>query len=211
MKPEQSTVYIVDDDRAFRESLLFLIESAGFAARGFDSALRFLQECDPAARGSMLLDIRMPEMTGLELLAALPQRGIKLPVIMITGHGDVPMAVRAIKAGAFDFYEKPFNDASLLACVRRAIALDSDRHGKVLHQSAIQSRINLLTPRERQVLEGVIEGRLNKQIAEDLKLSEKTVESHRSNLMKKMQAQNVVHLVKLVLESNPLATAAADQ
>ena len=209
MNPGNSVVHIVDDDRALRESLCFLIESADLPARAFESAAQFLDACDAASTGCLLLDIRMPEMNGLELLAALPERAIHLPVIMITGHGDVPMAVRAMKDGAFDFFEKPFNDEALLACVRRAIDFDQKQRRRHDQREAVRARLSRLTSRERQVLEGVIRGRLNKQIAEELDLSEKTIESHRANLMRKMQAENVVDLVKLIVDGNHLAELTA--
>ena len=209
MNPGNSVVHIVDDDRALRESLCFLIESADLPARAFESAAQFLDACDAASTGCLLLDIQMPEMTGLVMLAALPEWGIHLPVIMITGHGDVPMAVRAMKDGAFDFFEKPFNDEALLACVRRAIDFDQKQRRRHDQREAVRARLSRLTSRERQVLEGVIRGRLNKQIAEELDLSEKTIESHRANLMRKMQAENVVDLVKLIVDGNHLAELTA--
>ncbi len=194
----QPTVYVVDDDAALRESLAFLIESVGLQVRTFESADDFLTGIAPDAHGCLLLDVRMPGMSGLELQARLGDHGITLPVLILTGHGDVPMAVRAMKAGAFDFFEKPFNDQALLDRINRAIEHDGHRRQTNGQMRAIAERLDRLSPREREVLDLVVSGRLNKEIAADLGVSEKTVESHRSKVMFKMEANSLVELVRLV-------------
>jgi len=199
MSDGHPTVFVVDDDPAMRESICWLIESIGLKAKAFPSAAAFLGEYDPAAPGCLVLDIRMPNMSGMELHARLLEKKIPLPVLIITGHGDVPMAVRAMKNGAFEFLEKPFNDQALLERIQQAIELDARRRQSSQRHADVQRRRQTLTPRERQVLDLVVNGRLNKQIAVDLDLSEKTVETHRSNVMRKMGAATVVELVRMVL------------
>ena len=195
----EPTVFVVDDDKAMRESLCWLIESVGLPYRSFARAEDFLRSYDPAQPGCLLLDVRMAGMSGIELHERLRQRAITMPVIIITGHGDVPMAVRAMKAGAFDFFEKPFNDQALLERVRQAIESDGQYRRRLEKVSQIRLRIESLSPREAQVMALVAAGRLNKQIAAQLAVSEKTVESHRASLMKKMRAASVVELVRMAL------------
>jgi FixJ family two-component response regulator len=191
-------VFIVDDDDAIRESLAFLMDSAGLSAQALPSAQAFL-DAYGGQPGCLLLDVRMPGMTGLELLARVKGLGIRLPVILLTGHGDVPMAVRAMSAGAFHFFEKPFDDRKLLEKIQQAI--DHDRRERHSQQSArrLAARMNSLSPRERQVLDLVVAGLLNWQMAAQLQISEKTIESHRASMMRKMEAQNVVDLVHMVV------------
>lgn len=191
-------VFIVDDDLAIRESLAFLIESVGLAARTFASAQDFLDHYDPAAPGCLLLDIRMPGMTGLQLQAKLNEQRAAIPVILLTGHGDVPMAVRAMNDGAFYFFEKPFNDQALLDQIRRAIDHDGRRRGAAAMAGEVAARLEGLTRREREVLDLVVDGMPNRRMAETLNLSEKTIESHRAGMMRKMKAKNVVDLVHLM-------------
>ena len=196
----QATVFVVDDDPAMRESLCWLIESIGLNARAFESAAAFLNAFDPAAPGCLVVDVRMPGMSGLELHTRLAEQAASLPVLIITGHGDVPMAVRAMKNGAFDFLEKPFNDQALLERIGQAIEHDKKQRQAQQRDAQYQARVQSLSPRERQVLDMVVQARLNKQIAATLELSEKTVETHRANVMRKMGAVTVVELVRMVME-----------
>lgn len=193
------TVFIVDDDDAVRDSLSWLMRSVGLAAESFGSAQAFLDACDPERPGCLVLDIRMPGMSGLDLQEKLHQRHIQLPIIIISGHADVPMAVRALKAGAFDFIEKPFNDQLLLDCVQRAIEKDLERRRELAEQADVATRLEQLTPREREVLELVVHGAPNKIISRELGVSLKTVEAHRARVMDKLQAGSAAELVRLVL------------
>lgn len=196
----QATVFVVDDDPAMCESLCWLIESIGLKARSFASAAEFLNEYDPNRPGCLVTDVRMPGMSGLELHARLAEKRSPLPVLLITGHGDVPMAVRALKNGAFDFLEKPFNDQALLERIQQAILQDHQQRERNRNNQQFQAKLATLTPRERQVLDLVVQARLNKQIAALLELSEKTIETHRANVMRKMKVATVVELVRMVLE-----------
>ncbi len=208
-KPEamltQATVFVVDDDPAMCESLCWLIESAGLKAKSFASAAEFLSEYDPDRPGCLVTDVRMPGMSGLELHARLAENRSPLPVLLITGHGDVPMAVRAMRHGVFDFLEKPFNDQALLERIQQAIHLDRQRREQGRRNRQFQARLASLTPRERQVMDLVVQARLNKQVAALLNLSEKTIETHRANVMRKMKVATVVELVRLVMEHQPPA------
>jgi FixJ family two-component response regulator len=188
------TVFIVDDDSTLRESLSWLLQSMRMPVRAFGSAREFLSTCDASQAGCVLLDVRMPEISGLQLQQMMGARGMRLPVIFITGHGDVAMAVRAMKAGACDFLEKPFNDQLLLERVQQCIALDADLRRKAAEHQRIAERAGSLTHRESEVLDGVLAGRSNKQIAADLGISVKTVEVHRAHVMEKMQAATVGQL-----------------
>lgn len=192
-------IFVVDDDPALRESLKWLIESVDLDVQVHASAKEFLEACDTSLPGCLVLDIRMPEMDGLELQAKLDEVQIHLPVIFITGHGEVPMAVQAMKAGAFDFIEKPFSDQELLGCIERALARDAQERKRRARQESVAARVSLLTPRERQVMEMMTTGKPTKAIAQELGLSPKTVEIHRSRVTKKMQARNLAHLVQIVL------------
>jgi two-component system response regulator FixJ len=192
----EPTVFVVDDDQAVRDSLCWLIEAAGLNVKACVSAVEFLSLYDPQWPGCLVLDVRLPGMSGLDLQRELQQRQIQIPIIIITGHGDVSTAVRAMKAGAIDFIEKPFSDDALIQRIRDALDRDATARMAQADRLSIQQRIASLTPREKQVLELVVQGKLNKQIAADLQLSQKTVEAHRANLMSKMQATNVADLVK---------------
>lgn len=192
-------VYVVDDDEAVRDSLRFVLEASAYRVLAFDSAERFLRDFDPKAIACLVLDVRMPGMSGLELQEQLRARGLDLPIVFITGHGDVPMAVAAMKRGAADFIEKPFDQAALKAVVDRL--LDQARTGAAERE---RRRLNAallarLTGREAQVLERIMAGRLNKQIADDLGISIKTVEAHRANIMDKLHARTVADLMKIAL------------
>ncbi|EIC21700.1 response regulator FixJ [Thiorhodovibrio frisius] len=199
---DEHWVYVVDDDEAMRESLQWLIESDGMRVRTFGSADAFLSACEPGWSGCLLLDVRMPGMSGLELQAYLSRRSICLPVIVITGHGDVAMAVRAMKAGALDFIEKPFNDDALLGSIRRALETDDRDRVQRSARSEIQSRMTDLTPREHEVMDMVVEGQSNREIATALSVSIKTVEVHRARVMDKMQADSLADLVRMAIMAN---------
>ena len=196
-------VHVVDDDDAMRHSLLFLLECAGLEARSYESALAFLDRLEAMERGCIVTDVRMPGMSGLELVAALKAKAIADPVIVITGHGDVPLAVEAMKAGVSDFLEKPFDDQQLLSAVRRAL----DASGSIVAQQAerreIEERVAALSGREREVLDGLVEGKPNKIIAFDLGISARTVEIYRANVMTKMQAKSLSELVRMSLSARP--------
>lgn len=199
MTETRPIVYVVDDDIAMRKSLQHLLESVGLSTRVFESAGEFLSSYEPAAVGCAIVDVRMPGISGLDLQEQMRMRGIDLPVIVVTGHADVQMAVRAMKAGAFDFIEKPFNEQLLLERVQRAIDLHSKVYVVQMEREAILARMRSLTPRETQVMEMVVNGSPNKQIAASLGLSEKTVEVHRSHVMTKLSAGNAADLIRMVL------------
>ncbi len=191
-------VFIVDDDDAVRDSLQILLESAGYAdVRTFASAGAFLASADPKPGDCLLLDVRMPDMDGLELQAALLERSIRIPTIVMTAHGDVPIAVRAMKAGAMDFLEKPFSDDVMLACVQRAWALSHKNDETSQLAAETQARIDNLTGRERDVLDGLILGDPNKIIAYKLGISPRTVEIYRARVMEKMAAESLSALVRM--------------
>ena len=194
------TVFIVDDEAAVAESLRWLIESVGLRVETFSAASEFLARYRPERAGCLVLDVRMPEMSGLELQERLNVRGVSLPIIFVTGHGGVQTAVRALKGGAIDFIEKPFDDQRMLDLVQKALALDAEtrRHSAV--QAGAAARYASLSAREREVLDLLIEGQTNKAIARSLGLSAKTVETYRANVMQKMAAPTVPHLVRQVLD-----------
>jgi len=192
-------VYVVDDDRIAGESLQWLIESAHLPVKVFSRGLDFLEFYQPDLCGCVLLDVRMPDINGMELHARLKEKGNHIPVIMVTGHADVSMAVRAMKAGAYDFIEKPYNDSLMLERIQSAMAYDQDNRRNQQRVEQIQQRVETLTPREREVMSRVLESRPNKLIAADLGISIKTVELHRANLMSKMQATSSTELVRLAL------------
>lgn len=205
MTDSNATVFVVDDDQAMRNSLKWLISSVGMRVECFGSADEFLASHHAGGAGCLLLDVRMPGMSGLELQEVLVDRGITLPVIIITGHGDVPMAVRAMKAGAVEFIEKPFNDELLLDAIRRALALDEKQRDLQQERAGVTERLAELTPREREVMEMVTEGMSNKEIAGQLGVSAKTVEAHRARVMEKMRAGSLAELVRMALLSRELA------
>ena len=194
-----STVYVVDDDPAMRDSLSWLLSSVNLKAETFASADDFLARWEPSHPGCLLLDLRMAGMNGLELQERLVERGHEIPIIFISGHGDVPTAVRAMQAGAVEFLTKPFSERFLLERVRVALESDIEARRKRRELETVKARYAVLTPRERQVLTRVITGMVNREVAEDLAISPKTVELHRSNLMKKMHADSVPDLVAMCL------------
>jgi len=195
----QPTVFVVDDNQAMRNSLKWLIESVGMKVEVFASADEFLQSYFPGCPGCVLLDVRMPGMNGLDLQEFMQERRIRIPVIIITGHGDVPMAVRAMKAGAVDFIEKPFRDELLLESIQKAIQIDNRQREVQGARSSIAARLAQLTPRELEVMEMVTEGASNKEIAVSLGVSTKTVEAHRARVMEKMEATSLAELVKMAM------------
>lgn len=194
-----ATVYVVDDDPALRESLGYLLQSEGLTVRAFENARLFLAAYDREARGCLVVDVRMPEMSGLQLQEHLATEGSTLPVIVITGHGDVPMAVKALKNGALDFIEKPFADQQLLDRVHEALDVDRRLHGERAKRDDILRRLQRLTKREREVMTGVAEGKANKVIAEELGLSPKTVEVHRARLMQKLEVDSLAQLMRFAI------------
>ena len=195
------TVFIVDDEEAVRDSLQWLLESKGLKVALFDSAETFLASYTPDRAGCLVVDVRMPGMSGLELQEKLAEWQYTIPVIFITGHGDVPMAVQAVKHGAVDFLEKPFNDKELLQIVQRCLEQDQQQRAKQQQVDSTQSRLASLTPREREVMQLVVAGKLNKQIADQLNISIKTVEAHRAKVMEKAGAHSLAELVQIVLAS----------
>lgn len=194
-----STVFIVDDDEAVRDSLRWLLEANGYRVRPYASAETFLDEYDPGQIGVLIADVRMPGMSGLELQEQLIARKAPLPIVFITGHGDVPMAVTTIKKGAVDFLEKPFNEADLRDTVARMLEQAVQRISQYQAQRDHEAMLARLTAREQQVLGRIVAGRLNKQIADDLGISIKTVEAHRANIMEKLNANTVADLLKIAL------------
>ncbi|MES9966469.1 MAG: response regulator transcription factor [Sedimenticola sp.] len=195
----EMTVFIVDDDQEVRDALQLLMESVGLNVETFGSAQEYLDQFDPGRPGCLVLDIRMPGMSGLDLQARLAAENIHPPIVIITGHGDVPMAVRAVQAGAVDFVQKPFNDQQLLDSVHRAIEQDAVQRGEVSKLLEIRDRLDKLTPREREVMELVIAGKRNKVIAADLNISQSTVEAHRAKVMEKMEADTLSSLMRMML------------
>jgi two-component system response regulator FixJ len=196
------TVFVVDDDPAMRASLRWLIESVGLSVRTYATAQEFLGCYEPGVPGCLVLDVRMPGMSGLDLQAELAARQINLPVLIITGYAEVPVAVRAMKAGAFDFIEKPFSDQTLLDRIRKAIAIDRKARRAQEERAQVRKRMTQLTPREHDVMERVVEGSSNKVIAGELNVSAKTVEVHRKRVMEKMGAHSLAELIRLRLLAN---------
>lgn len=203
MEESPSTVFVVDDDPAIRDSLHWLVASVNLDVETFASAQAFLDSYRGDRSGCLLADVRMPGMSGIDLQMEVNRRGIPLPVIVITGHGDVEMAVRAMKAGAFDFIQKPFNGQALLEVVQKAVDLSAARFREASEQMHIQHQLGRLTPRERQVLDFIIAGEPNKAIALSLGRSEKTVEFHRAKVMEKLQARSLAELMRKVMIAVP--------
>jgi two-component system, LuxR family, response regulator FixJ len=204
--PAQPVVHIIDDDEGLRESLAFLLRSAALEVRSFESAKAFLDALPRAVPGCVITDVRMPDMSGIELLRRLKELKLGVPVIVITGHGDIALAVEAMKMGAADFFEKPFDDDLLVASVRAALRQREDQTKRGAERAEIEHRISTLSPREKDVLAGLIEGRANKQIAFDLGISPRTVEIYRANLMNKMQADSLSGLVRMALLAEMLGS-----
>jgi len=192
-------VFVVDDDQAVRDSLGLLLRSMGQKARLFDSAQAFLDDYDPNMAGCIVLDIRMPGMSGMELQQKLKTMHCTVPIIFVTGHGDVPMAVEAMHHGAFDFIQKPFRDQELLDRINQALTWDQEHRSDEDYRRGVLERFQSLTPREREVMDCVVRGLANKVIAMDLSLSQRTVEIHRARVMEKMNARSLADLVRMSL------------
>ncbi len=199
VKASNPVVFIVDDDPAVRDSLQMLVRRLGFGIRAFESAEAFLKQYDPQAPGCLVLDIRMDGMTGLELQDRLYDAGALIPVIFITGFGDIPTAVQATKKGAVDFIEKPFSRKALLERIQEAVERDLQRRKAQAKRTELEERLNHLSPRERQVMDLVISGMTSRQIAEELCRSEKTIKAHRLHLMKKLKARTSAELARIAL------------
>jgi len=198
LKDSSPSVLIIDDDESVREALLFLMKSMGLNATAFVSATEFMARYEGDVPGCIVSDIRMPGMSGLKLQQALRKRNSQMPIIFITGHGDIPMAVEAIKNGAEDFLTKPFRDQELLDCINAAMDKDHLQRSKLVKKEAREQRLATLTTRERQIMDLVVAGKANKVIALELNLSHRTIEVHRSHVMEKMQVRSLADLVKLV-------------
>jgi two-component system, LuxR family, response regulator FixJ len=202
MKDKPAMVFVVDDDSGVRSSIRMLLKSVGIPATPMASAQEFLEAFDPAQPGCLVLDIRMPGMSGLELQQQLNLRGAVLPVLFITGHGDVPMAVEAMQQGAFDFLQKPFRDQDLIDRIQKALARDQENRAALRQHGLIRQRLELLTSREKQVLQLMTQGKQNKVMAAELGISQRTVEIHRAHVMEKLGANSVAQLVRMVLDAN---------
>jgi len=197
--PADAIVHVIDDDAAVRESVEFLLRASGIAARTYDSASAFLDALPTVESGCIVTDVRMPGISGIDLLRRLGEMRIRIPVIVITGHGDVPLAVEAMKVGAIDFIEKPFEDELLLESVRSALNRSRESAGREAQRTELQARLSTLTSRERDVLNGLVAGKPNKIIAFDLAISPRTVEIYRANVMTKMEAASLSELVRMAL------------
>jgi two-component system response regulator FixJ len=199
MAKSKPTVFVVDDDPGVLDSMALLLRSVGLEAATYESANEFLGDYDPERPGCLVLDVRMPGMSGLQLQELLQARGSTLPIIFVTAHGDVPMAVRAVKAGAVDFIQKPFRDQELIDKIQRALKENERLRREFSQHDEILGRLAKLTPREKEVMDLVIEGKANKVVAQKLGLSQRTVEIHRARVMEKMEAGSVAELVRMVM------------
>ena len=199
----KAVVFVIDDDRAVRDSLGLLLKSMGIEAQLFESAQAFLDDYDRTWQGCIVLDIRMPGMSGIELHKQLIELRCTMPVIFVTGHGDVPMAVDAMHDGAFDFIQKPFRDQELLDRINQALTWDIEHRSEEERKRVVQERFDTLTPREREVMDCVVRGLANKVIAMDLDLSQRTVEIHRARVMEKMHARSLADLVRMAMFIQP--------
>ena len=196
---DKTVIHIVDDDAAMRDSLAFLLDVNGFAPKTYESANAFFSEAATDALNCVISDIRMPGMNGIELVRQLKSKGTSCPVILVTGHGDVALAVEAMKAGAVDFIEKPFDDAALLEAIRAALEAHSSAQGNNSVKKEAEARLGELSPRERDVLQGLVAGKINKVIAHELSISPRTVEVYRANLMAKTGARSMSELMRIAL------------
>ena len=204
----EPVVFVVDDEEAVCSSIRVLLETIGLNVRTYNNAQDFLSAYDPAQPGCLVLDVRMPGMSGLELQSKFVEEQIGIPVIIITGHGDVPIAVKAIKMGALDFIEKPFREQSLLDNVQKALNIDACNRRKDAECKKIDSMLTRLTPRERQIMDLLVAGKINKVIAHELGISQKTVDFHRANILEKMNVGSVVELLRLIQKLQPDAKTA---
>lgn len=200
--PTEPTVFIVDDDDAVRQALRMLMRSVQLPVEAFPSAQAFLDVYTPNRPGCLVLDVRMPRMSGIELQERLRQLDSALPIIFMTGHGDVPMAVQAMRSGAFDFLEKPFRDQDIIDRVHLALDHDRDQREQAIRRKEIVERLETLTNREREIMERIVAGDANKVIAADLQMSQRTVEIHRGRVMEKMSAESLAHLVRMAMEAD---------
>lgn len=198
---EPYPIYVVDDDDAIRRSLSFMLRTSGYAVRLFEGGLAFLKEAADLPPGCVLLDVRMPDIDGMAVQQELRARGVMLPVVIMTGHGDIDMAVAAMKAGASDFIEKPFEKAALIACIEAAHRQSIAARGASARAQEAQARLNILTDRERDVLDGLVEGLPNKSIAYDLGISPRTVEIHRANLMQKLEVKSLAEALRIAFHA----------
>jgi two-component system response regulator FixJ len=203
MSGSPPVVFVVDDDESVRSSLRFLLRAASLESRAFGSAPDFLQSYDPAQAGCLVLDVRMPGMSGLELQRELTLRGATIPVIFITGHGDIPMAVEAMQQGAHDFLQKPFRDEDLIERIQRALAKDAKARAGLEGHKAIRAHLESLTPREQEVLALMVQGKPNKMMAQELGVSQRTLEIHRARVMEKSGAASLAELVRMVMDVQP--------
>lgn len=197
--PTEAVVHVVDDDAAVRDSVAFSLDTADLKSRTYESAIELLEALPTLEAGCIVTDVRMPEMNGIELVRRLKALGAPHPVIVITGHADVPLAIEAMKAGVVDFLEKPFDDEALLAAVRRALDIHAESEAEAADQMAVQRRLESLSAREREVLDGLVAGRANKVIAYDLGISPRTVEVYRAKVMTKMEVRSLSELVRLTV------------
>jgi two-component system response regulator FixJ len=195
----EAVIHVIDDDEAVRDSLAFLLDSADFKVRTYESALHFLSQLAQVEAGCVVTDVRMPGMSGLELVRELNRRAVPMPVVVITGHGDVPLAVEAMRGGVIDFIEKPFADDTILAALRAALQRGQDSREVADERKIMVERIGSLSTRERQVLNGLVAGQANKVVALELGISPRTVEVYRANLMTKMRASSLSELVRMAL------------
>lgn len=201
MSMHPGIVYVVDDDEAFRDSVAWLLQTNGYQARLFSDAESLLKDIKPGSGGPprcVVLDVRMPGMSGPEAQEALVSRGIEVPIIFVTAHADVPIAVTAIKRGAFDFIEKPFAESDLLKRIEEALSFATETAAQQTQVASIKARLESLSEREKQVLDAVVNGKMNKTIAYDLDISIKTVEAHRARVMEKMEANSLAHLIRMI-------------
>ncbi len=197
--PNEPVVHVVDDDPAIRDSLAFLLDTADLASRTYESAAALLERAGGLEPGCIVTDVRMPDMSGLEMVRRLTEMGVRHPVIVMTGHADVPLAIEAVRAGVKDFIEKPFDDEALLASIRMAVAEQVEASEQAGQGAEARDRLATLSTRERQVLEGLVAGHANKVIAFDLEISPRTVEVYRANVMTKMQARSLSELVRMAI------------
>jgi FixJ family two-component response regulator len=200
MKSEP-TVFLVDDDQAVRDALELLLETAAFTTESYPTAESFLDSCDPDRPGCLVLDIRMPGMSGIRLQEALAAKSITLPIIFLTGHGTVPMSAQAFRSGAIDFMEKPFDESMLLERIHEAIRLDRSNRSALARQTDSEARLATLTPREREIMWLIVAGSSNKEIATELELSHRTVETHRGRIMEKTGTRSLAELIELARTS----------
>ncbi len=204
---DHQTVFVVDDDEGVRDGLSLLLATIGLSCELHESAQEFLGAYDGGKRGCLVLDIRMPRMTGLDLQKKLQEMGSTLPIIFITGHGDIPMAVEAMRRGALDFIRKPFREHDLLERINEALNIDEDAHRKAMDRQELAEKLSTLSEREKEVFDRVADGQMNKVIASDLGISERTVEVHRGHVMRKLDVRTLAQLVRVKIEMEQSAAA----